>query len=140
MIELIRKDNKVYYKGAELKINKQQSKNNGLGDPAVYVGDIEEANGQKWISLKRLVEGSNTIEGKSRIVTSCCNLTQEEKTKIANLEKQIKEIKDNAKRRKVINLKNLDSIDPSKLSKEEAQDIMTLLKNRIKDIEDSIAK
>ena len=68
MLILERKDDKVYYNGVELKINKQSTK--GPGHEAVYIADCPEAMGQKWVSLKRLNDGINEIECKARAVSS----------------------------------------------------------------------
>ena len=101
MLRLERKENRVYYNGVELKINKQASK--GPGNEVVYVKDCAEANGQTWVSLSRLQEGINELECKQRNVTMSTkyNLTQEEKDRIDALQREIDEIRENAKKRYV---------------------------------------
>ena len=68
MLKLERIEDKVYYNGVELKINKQASK--GPNNEVVYIKDCLESNGQTWISLNRLKDGINEIECKGRVVTS----------------------------------------------------------------------
>ena len=101
MLRLERKENKVYYNGVELKINKQASK--GPGNEVVYVKDCAEANGQTWVSLSRLQEGINELECKQRNVTMSTRytLTQEEQDRINELQREIDEIRENAKKRYV---------------------------------------
>ena len=117
MLKLERIEDKVQYNGVELKINKQASK--GPNNEVVYIKDCLESNGQTWISLNRLKDGINEIECKGRVVTSHnkYELTNEEKLRIEELQREIDEIKENAKKRYVErpNFK----VDVSKLSEEE---------------------
>lgn len=117
MLKLERIEDKVYYNGVELKINKQASK--GLGNEVVDISKLNEANGQKWISLNRLQQGMNEIECKGRVVTTSTKyeLTNEEKLRIEELQREIDEIKENAKKRYVE--KPNFKVDVSKLSEEE---------------------
>ena len=46
-------------KGEKLKVNLQQTKNNGLGAPVVNIEKY--SNGKKWYSLSKLKEGINEI-------------------------------------------------------------------------------
>ena len=46
-------------KGEKLKVNLQQTKNNGLGSPVVNIEKY--SNGKKWYSLSKLKEGVNEI-------------------------------------------------------------------------------
>jgi hypothetical protein len=117
MLKLERIENKVYYNGVELKINKQASK--GPGNEVVYVKDCPEANGQTWVSLSRLQEGINELECKQRNVTSHAKytLTVEEQNRINELQREIDEIRENAKKRYVE--KPNFNIDITKLSDEE---------------------
>ena len=115
MLVLERKENEVYYNNIKLKINPQASK--GPNNEVVYIKDCPEANGQTWISLTRLKQGINEIECKAKTVSSKYELTEEEKSRIAELEQEIAQIKENARKRYVEkpNLK----LDPSKLTQEE---------------------
>lgn len=117
MLILERKDDKVYYNGVELKINKQSTK--GPGHEAVYIADCPEAMGQKWVSLKRLNDGINEIECKAREVSSNnkYRLTDDEKAEIDELQSRIDEIINNAKQR-YVKVPNLN-VNVDKLSHEE---------------------
>ena len=117
MLKLERKENKVYYNNVELKINKQASK--GPGNEVVFIKECPEANGQTWISLSRLQEGFNEIECKQRNVTVSTKytLTVEEQNRINELQREIDEIRENAKKRYVA--KPNFNIDVTKLSDEE---------------------
>lgn len=101
MLKLERIEDKVYYNGLELKINKQASK--GSGNEVVDISKLPEANGQKWISLNRLHNGINEIECKAREITlnKKYELTKEEKSRIAELQSEIDSIIENAKSRYV---------------------------------------
>lgn len=101
MLKLERIEDKVYYNGIELKINKQASK--GPGNEVVDVSKLPEANGQKWISLSRLQPGINEIECKAREITTSkkYELTTEEQSRIAELQSEIDAIIENAKSRYV---------------------------------------
>ena len=119
MLKLEKIEDKVYYNGKELKINKQASK--GPGNEVVYIKDCPEANGQTWISLKRLNDGMNEIECKAREITTNgkYTLTEEEQDRINELQAEIDSIKEAAKARYVErpNLK----LDYSKLTAEQKQ-------------------
>lgn len=119
MLKLERIENEVYCDGVKLRINKQASK--GPNNEVVYIKDCDGANGQTWISLSRLKEGINEFECKSRVVTTHnkYELTTEEKLRIEELQKEIDEIKENAKKRYVE--KPNFKVDISKLSEEEKQ-------------------
>lgn len=125
MLKLERIEDKVYYNGRELKINKQASK--GPGNEVVYIKDCPEANGQTWISLKRLNDGMNEIECKAREITTNnkYTLTDEEKARIDELQAEIDSIKEAARKRYVPKL-NLN-IDPSKLTETEKQQYINYL-------------
>lgn len=101
MLKLEKINNEVFYNGIKLKINAQASK--GPNNEVVYVADLPEANGQKWISLKKLHEGINELECQGREVTIGKKyvLTPEENQKVAELQAQINEIINNAKSRYV---------------------------------------
>ena len=101
MLKLERIEDKVYYNGIELKINKQASK--GAGNEVVDISKLPEANGQKWISLNRLKDGINEIECKAREITTSkkYELTDDEKSRIAELQSEIDAIIEKAKARYV---------------------------------------
>lgn len=116
-IELVRKENKVYYNDAEVRINPQATKNY----PVVDLLKLGLDDWQRYVALNSLKEGLNIVELKPRKQTdSAIVLTQEEKAQIAELEARIKEIKENARKRtpvkKAINLKDI-----SKLSQDEVK-------------------
>lgn len=117
MLKLERIEDKVYYNGIELKINKQASK--GAGNEVVDISKLSEANGQKWISLNRLQQGINEIECKAREITSSkkYELTKAEKSRIAELQDEIDSIIEKAKSRYVE--KPNFNVDVSKLTEEE---------------------
>lgn len=130
MLKLERIENEVYCDGVKLRINKQASK--GPNNEVVYIKDCPEANGQTWISLSRLKEGVNEIECKGRVVTTPnkYELTNEEKLRIEELQKEIDEIKENAKKRYVE--KPNFKVDISKLSEEEKQAHIEQVQNYVK--------
>ena len=101
MLKLEKLNNEVFYNGVKLKINAQASK--GPNNEVVYVADLPEANGQKWISLKKLHEGINELECQGREVTISKKyvLTPEEAQKVAELQAQIDAIINAAKSRYV---------------------------------------
>ena len=117
MLVLERQNDKVYYNGVELKINKQASK--GPGNEVVFVKNCPEANGQTWVSLSRLKEGTNELECKARefSATNKYTLTTEEAARIAEIQAEIDAIKDAAKARYVAK-PNLNA-DPSKMTEAE---------------------
>lgn len=115
MLKLIRKENKVYYNDKELTIVAQATK--GPGKEVVKIDGLEGSNGQKWISLSRLVEGVNEIETTARQVTNKYELTQEEQNEINSLQARIDEIISNAKAR-IVTRPKLD-FDPAKMTEAE---------------------
>lgn len=117
MLKLERIEDKVYYNGVELKINKQASK--GPGNEVVYIKNCPEANGQTWLSLSKLKDGVNEFECKAREITATnkYTLTAEETARIAELQSEIDAIKEAAKARYVAK-PNLN-IDPRKMTLEE---------------------
>lgn len=117
MLELERKGNEVFCQGQKLTIVAQATK--GPGKEVVKVAGLEGSNGQKWVSLSRLQEGINVIEGSAREVSSTqkYTLTADEKAEVASLQARIDEIINNAKARYV---KKPDlNIDPSKMTEAE---------------------
>lgn len=118
MLVLERKGCEVFYNNKQLKINTQSSK--GPNKEVVWVGDLEEANGQQWVSLSKLKEGTNEIECKKRVIKNGNKyfLTEEERQRIEEIDKEKEAIIENAKQR-YETCKNLDKIDPSKMSQSE---------------------
>lgn len=134
MLELERKNDKVYCNGVKLRINKQASK--GPGNEVVNVEGLEGSNGQKWVSLSRLHEGINTIETTARQVsTAKYQLTLEEQKEVNELQARIDTIINNAKSRYVAK-PNFSKIDPSKLSDEEKAVLIANLKQYLAIAED----
>lgn len=102
MLELVKKDNKVFYKNQELYINKQQSK--GPNKEVVDIEGLPESNGQKWISLTKFVEGINHFECKGKVFTKTSSvgkysLTEEESKEVETLKNRINSIIEVAKQR-----------------------------------------
>ena len=114
MLVLERKGNEVFCEGQKLTIVTQASK--GPGKEVVKVAGLEGSNGQKWVSLSKLVEGLNEIECNGREVASSqkYTLTAEEKARVAELQAEIDSIIAQAKARYVAK-PNLN-VDPSKMS------------------------
>lgn len=101
MLKLIRRGAEVYTEeGKKLRVIAQATK--GPNKEAVNIEGLEGSNGKKWIQLSLLQEGENSIECKATIrESSGYVLTEEEKAQIADLESQIKAIKDAARARYV---------------------------------------
>ena len=101
MLVLERKGNEVFCQGQKLTIVAQATK--GPGKEVVKVAGLDGANGQKWISLSRLVEGLNEIECVAREVTTSqkYTLTADEANEVKELQARIDEIIANAKARYV---------------------------------------
>lgn len=126
MLVLVRKGNEVFCEGRKLTIVAQATK--GPNKEVVKIEGLDGSNGQKWVSLNRLVEGSNELECNGREVSSKhYTLTAEEAQKVKELQAQIDAIVEAAKARYVAK-PNLN-IDPSKLSEaERAQKVEELLR------------
>lgn len=126
MLVLERKGNEVFCQGSKLRINAQASK--GPNNEVVDVEGLEGSNGQKWVSLSRLQEGTNNIETKAKVVTTRqYSLTTEESAKIAKLQAQIDAIVDQAKSRYIPKAK-LTHLDPTTMSKDEKANAIAQLK------------
>lgn len=117
MITLERKGNEVFYKGKKLTIVPQATK--GPNKEVVKIEGLEGSNGQKWISLAKLKEGSNDIECVAREVTSTnvggYAYTEEEAKRVKELEAELAEIKARAKERYVAKPKLLSEADIAKM-------------------------
>ena len=126
MLVLERKGCEVFYNNKQLKINTQSSK--GPNKEVVWVGDLEEANGQQWVSLSKLKEGTNEIECKARVIKNGFKyyLTPEEKSRIEEIDKEKEAIIENAKQR-CTTIKNIDKIDIKTLNKEQIDNLMMQL-------------
>lgn len=101
MLVLERKGNEVFCQGQKLTIVAQATK--GPGKEVVRVAGLEGANGQKWVSLSKLVEGINEIECNGREIATSqkYTLNEEEKARVAELQAEIDSIIANAKARYV---------------------------------------
>lgn len=130
MLVLERKGAQVFHKGVELKINAQASK--GPNNEVVWIGDLNEANGQKWISLSRLNEGINEIVAKGRVVKSSkkYELTLEEAEEVALLQEKIDNIIEVAKARYVAK-PNLN-VNVDELSEEDKNALIEQLQSYLK--------
>jgi len=103
-----------------LTIVKQASK--GPGNEVVRIEGLPGSNGAKWISLSKLVEGTNVVEVKGKEITSGSGytLTKEEREQVEELEAQIKKIKDDARSRYVQKPKFINPETATKEQKEQA--------------------
>lgn len=99
MLTLFRKGNKVFYNNQELTIVEQKTK--GEGREVVKIAGLDGSNGQKWISLSKLVEGKNELTGLKKVerTINVYTLTKEEKEEVDKLQKQIDDIVELAKTR-----------------------------------------
>ena len=114
-VEIVKNGYEVMVDGIKCKVIKQESK--GANKEVV---DIEKAVGtdwQKYISLSKLVEGSQDVQLKPRKVVDSKNytLTEDEKTQIEELQAQIDAIIENAKAR-YVKFSFKSTIDASKLN------------------------
>lgn len=135
MLVLTRKGDKVYYNDVynndiELKINAQASK--GAGNEVVNIDGLPSSNGQKWVSLSKLQQGTNNITCKARIVsktTQKYELTPEEAKEVATLQGKIDAIIEVAKARYVAK-PNLN-VDIASLSDAEKEALIEQVQNYI---------
>lgn len=100
MLVLERRGDCVYHEGRKLTIVKQASK--GENQEVVKIEGLPGSNGCKWKYLKKLQEGENIIPDEelvSRNTGSSLRLTVEEQARIAELQKEIDAIKENARKR-----------------------------------------
>ena len=127
MLVLVRKGTEVYHDKTKLTIVEQKTK--GSGKEVVKIDGLDGSNGQKWISLSKLVEGKNEVSCKGREVTSTGSytLTPAEKLEVDALQLQIDAIKDAAKARYVPK-----SVDPRKMSADELEAYITKLRKSLK--------
>lgn len=126
MIVLTRRGNDVFFGNQKLTINPQQTK--GPNKEVVKIEGLPGTNGQKWVSLTRLVEGDNQIEcqGREVTITKKYVLTKEEQEEVNRLQTRINEIIEGAKKRYVPR-PNLN-VDPTKLTEEEKAKLIEQIK------------
>lgn len=116
MLVLRRVADKVFFEDQELTIVAQATK--GPGKEVVKIDGLPGSNGQKWVSLSKLVEGSNTLNCVGKEVTSANYvLTASEAARIKVLQAEIDEIKAAAKARFVAKPK---LVNPAQLTREQA--------------------
>lgn len=115
MITLVRSGNEVTCNSQKLTIVEQATK--GPGNEVVKIEGLEGANGQKWVSLRKLQEGENQVntKGKEVVATQSYTLNMAEKAEIDKLQARINEIKAKARERYVA---KPTFVDPTGLSKE----------------------
>lgn len=101
MIILERNGDEVFCEGVKLPIVAQAHK--GPGKECVRIEGLDGSNGQKWVSLSKLNQGLNTVETKAREVSigQRYQLTDEEQSRIDELQSEIDAIKAQAKARYV---------------------------------------
>lgn len=127
MLELVKKGNEVFYGDKKLTIIAQATK--GEGKEVVKVEGIKEANGQKFVSLSKLVEGINTLECKAREVVNSKKyvLTETEKLEVEELQSKIDAIIEVAKSRYVPTI----SKPIAKMSETELTEYVTKLQTQL---------
>lgn len=130
MLVLTRKGADVYHNDVKLTIVAQATK--GEGKEVVKIDGLEGSNGQKWVSLSRLVEGENEIECKAREVSTSqrYTLTEDEKAEVAELQSRIDEIIAKAKARYVAPI-DLRKIDTTKMTDEQRDSVIKELEKFI---------
>lgn len=126
MITLTRKENEVFCNGQKLQIIPQASK--GPGNEAVRIEGLPGANGRKWIMLKSLDEGDNTIEVESLHRTKSdrsqnISLTDTERAEIQAHKDAIEAIMVNARKRQA------RYSNPLSLTNDELTDYIKYLEN-----------
>lgn len=130
MLVLTRKGADVYHNDVKLTIVAQATK--GKGKEVVKIDGLEGSNGQKWVSLSRLVEGDNEIECKAREVSTSqrYTLTDDEKAEVEELQARIDEIIAKAKARYVAPI-DLRKIDTNKMTDEQREAVIKELEKFI---------
>ena len=137
MIVLNRINDKVYFDGKELKINKQETK--GPNKEVVSIDGLPGSNGQKWISLSKLKEGLNEVETKRHERTTSnkkYELTDDEQRQIDEYQAKIDAIIEGARAR-YIEKPNLN-IKVENLSNDEVQRQIDLLNKYIQNLKDNL--
>jgi len=117
-MNLVRKGRDVFHN--EVKLTRVDQASKGPGNEVIKIEGLDGANGAKWISLSKLVEGSNEIQVQGKVITSTGSytLTPQEKEEVDKLQARINQIKDAARSRYVSKPK---FIDPSKMTEEERE-------------------
>ena len=125
MLELKRIGDEVYYKDTRLTQIKQSKTKDGKDRPNVVIIDgLPGTNGQKHMSITKLVEGLNVFNDndlKGREVNKDYELTEEEQEKVNELQSEIDEIISAAKARYVKPVKVKTITDTKKMSKSELE-------------------
>jgi hypothetical protein len=118
MLNLVRNGNEVSCNGQKLTIVEQATK--GPGNEVVKIEGLEGANGQKWVSLRKLQEGENQVstKGKEVVATQSYTLNMAEKAEIDKLQARINEIKAKARERYVA---KPTFVDPNGLTPEQRE-------------------
>ena len=114
-VEIVKNGYEITVNGIVCKVIKQESK--GTNKEVVDIEKVVGTEYQRYVSLSKLVEGLQTVELKPRKIVESrqYTLTQDEQTKIKELQTQIDNIIEVAKARYVkISFKS--TIDTSKLS------------------------
>lgn len=98
VLVLTRKNDEVFFGSTKLTIVAQASK--GSNKEVVKIAGLPNSNGQKWVSLAKLQQGSNVLACKAKeVTTSSYSLTADEVKKVNELQSQIDAIKEAAKAR-----------------------------------------
>ena len=104
---LERKGNEVFYNGRKLTVIAQASK--GPGKEVVKIDGLPGSNGQKFVSLSKLVDGRNELDCTAKVTTKQAPkqqyvLTVEEQAQVDELQAQIDAIIDAARARYIPNI------------------------------------
>ena len=125
MLELKRIGDEVYYKDQRLTQIKQSKTKDGKERPNVVIIDgLPGTNGQKHMSITKLVEGLNVFNDndlKGREVNKDYELTEEEQERVNELQGEIDDIIEAAKARYVKPIKVKKITDLTKMSKSELE-------------------
>lgn len=123
---LTRKGDEVFFGDKKLTIVKQETK--GPGKEVVKIDGLEGSNGQKWIALKKLVEGDNEITCEAKPHSGGYSYTPEEEARLKELQAEIDAIKAEAKKRYVPK----SAIKVEKMSQQELERYIETLQARLK--------
>lgn len=129
MVVLTRIGDEVYYGDKKLTIIKQETK--GPGKEVVKIEGLEGTNGQKWIALKKLVEGENQIECEAKPHSGGYSYTPEEEARMKELQAEMDAIKAAAKARYVPK----SAIRVEKMSQAELEKYIETLQMRLKSLD-----
>jgi len=131
MLELVRQGKDVYFEGRKLTRVDQSSK--GPNNEVIKIEGLPGANGQKWVSLRQLQEGTNQVntKGKEVSATQTYTLNMVEKEEIDRLTARINEIKENARKRYTPKPK---FVDPTTLNQDERENLAKQVENYLKSL------